>query len=176
MNNTTFIGDFSDVEKEKAAEKYQSMEEYLETETQKSDSAEVQDLLYPMLPIPPEMTTVIEKLNGGTQVVVTGVADPVKAIAYMHPEFAAAAKKHGIDLNKAPGHELEEMHKYFDQGSGLYLVNVDFQIARCEAFKLNIKAQRKIHKALKPKRRKLAKKSKQVPNKKVKGKKMRTKR
>jgi hypothetical protein len=53
------------------------------------------------------------------------------------------------------------MRKFFGQGSGLYLVTVDFQIARTEAFKLDERAQRKIHKALKPKRKRKA--TKKVP-------------
>lgn len=121
--------------------------------------AEIQEQLYPFPPPPPAMETLVERPDGKTELVIHGVADPVAAIAFMHPEIAEAAAKHGIDLKARPGRELEEMRKYFGQGSGLYLVTVDFQTARTEAFKLDERAQRKIYKALKPKRkRKVVKK------------------
>lgn len=123
------------------------------------DSDEVQNQLYPFPPEPPKMEVVVQRPDGKTEVVVTGVADPVQAIAYMHPEFAEAARKHGIDLNRPAGRELEEMRKYFGAGSGTYLVTVDFQLARTEAFKLDDRAQKRITKALKPKPKKRKKKS-----------------
>ena len=117
--------------------------------------AAIQEQLYPFPPPLPEMQTLVERPDGNTELVIHGAAvDPVAAIAYMHPEIAQAAEKHGIDLKQPPGRELEQMRKFFGQGSGLYLVTVDFQIARTEAFKLDERAQKKIHKALKPKRKK----------------------
>lgn len=79
-----------------------------------------------------------------------------ETIATLHPEIQAAADKYGIDLKAKPGRELEEMRKYFGQGSGLYLVTVDFQIARTEAFKLDERAQKKIAKALKPAKKRVS--------------------
>lgn len=123
--------------------------------------AAIQEQLYPFPPPLPEMQTLVERPDGNTELVIHGAAvDPVAAVAYMHPEIAAAAAKHGIDLKQPPGRELEQMRKFFGQGSGLYLVTVDFQIARTEAFKLDDRAQRKIHKALKPKRKRKAVKKK----------------
>lgn len=130
--------------------------------------AEIQEQLYPFPPPPPAMQTLVERPDGNTEVVIHGVADPVAAIAYMHPEIAAAAAKHGIDLTAKPGRELEQMRKFFGQGSGLYLVTVDFQVARTEAFKLDERAQKKIHKALKPKRKKRATKRAKVARKPIK--------
>jgi hypothetical protein len=129
---------------------------------------EIQEQLYPLPPMPPGQENILLKPNGKTELVITGVNDPVEAVAYMHPEFKAAADKHGIDLTKPPGRELEQMRKFFGQGSGLYLVTVDFQTARSEAFKLDERAQKKIAIALKvkkPKRKNRAKKQAKVARK-----------
>ena len=85
--------------------------------------AAIQEQLYPFPPPLPEMQTLVERPDGNTELVIHGAAvDPVAAIAYMHPEIAQAAEKHGIDLKQPPGRELEQMRKFFGQGSGLYLV------------------------------------------------------
>jgi hypothetical protein len=69
----------------------------------------------------------------------------------MYPVFAEVAAKYGIDLSKrSTGRELGEMLKYFGQGSGTYLVTVDLQKVRTEAFKLSDEAQKKITRALTP--------------------------
>lgn len=129
------------------------------------DSQEGQDQLYPIPPMLPEMNTLVEK-GEGYELSLEGVADPVAAIAYLHPEIAEGAKKYGIDLTKAPGRELEQMRKYFGAGSGLYLVTVDFRTVRTEAFLLDVEAQKKIHAALRPKRRKKVAKKTAVKTKK----------
>lgn len=128
------------------------------------DGQEHQNTLYPEQPMPPTEETIVETPNGGKQVVITGVKDPVQAIAFMHPEFAEAARQFGVDLSRPAGRELEQMRKYFGQGSGTYLVTVDFQVARTEAFKLDERAQKKITKALsaKPKKRKKSTRSKKA--------------
>lgn len=132
----------------------------LEEDAKAVDSQEHQDSMVIEQPMPPKKGDIVElDKKKKTQLVITDVTDPVQAIAFMHPVFAAAAAKHGIDLNRPPGRELQEMRKYFGQGSGTYLVTVDFQLARTEAFKLDEKAQKKITKALTPakKRAKLPK-------------------
>lgn len=135
-------------------------EKKLHLDALSSDGQEHQDTLYPEQPTPPKVGDVIEiDKEKKIHLTATDVADPVQAIAFMHPVFAAAAAKHDIDLNKPAGRELQEMRKYFGQGSGTYLVTVDFQVARTEAFKLDERAQKKIAKALTPpKRKKPAKK------------------
>lgn len=90
----------------------------------------------------------------------TGNKTVAESVATLHPEIQAAADKYGIDLKGKPGRELEEMRKYFGQGSGLYLVTVDFQVARTEAFKLDERAQKKIAKALKVAKKKRSRVSK----------------
>lgn len=131
------------------------------------EEAAVQEQLYPFPPPPPTMRELVERPDRSTELVLTSVADPVEAIAFMHPEFAEAAAKHGIDLKQAPGRELEQMRKFFGQGTGLYLVTVDFQLARTEAHKLDERAQKKILLALKPAKKKRAKKKAKVARKPV---------
>lgn len=46
------------------------------------------------------------------------------------------------------GRELQEMRKYFGQGSGLYVVDVNFEAVRSQAFKLDEAATARVHKAL----------------------------
>ena len=154
-------------------ESYEALKEELPiiegTLDESPEEAAVQESLYPEQRMPPKETTAYLRPDGKTETVVTGIADPVEVISYQYPEFAAAAKKHGVDLTKPPGRELEEMRKYFGQGSGLYLVTVDFQVARTEAFKLDERAQRRMLKALNPpKRKKLAKKVKKPIKKSIK--------
>lgn len=144
-----------------AADRFAAYDQQFEAEAAACDTNEVQDQLYPLLPLPAMEETTYLKPDGKVQVILTGVRDPVEAISIMHPEIAAAAKRLGIDLKGRPGRELEEMRKYFGQGSGLYMVAVDFQTARTDAHKLNVAAQRKIAKVLKPKvkpKKRLAKK------------------
>jgi hypothetical protein len=130
------------------------------------DSQEHQDSMVIEQPMPPEKGDIVEiDADKKTHLTITDVHDPVQAIAFMHPEFAQAAVKRGVDLTKPPGRELEQMRKYFGQGSGTYLVTVDFQLARTEAFKLDDRAQKKITKALKPKK-KATKRKKRVTKRK----------
>jgi hypothetical protein len=99
------------------------------------------------------------------------ITDPAQIISKMHPEFVKHAADLKVEFSSAhAGRELEEMKKYFGQGSGVYLVTVDFQTARSEAFRLDDKAQKKITKALKPakKRTKPAKKRTKPAKKKTK--------
>lgn len=131
------------------------------------DSQEHQDSMVIEQPLPPKLGDIVEiDHDGKTHLTITDVHDPVQAIAFMHPEFAEAAVKHGVSLTKPPGRELEQMRKYFGQGSGTYLVTVDFQLARTEAFKLDDRAQKKITKALKPKKKKATKRKKRVTKRK----------
>ena len=95
-----------------------------------------------------------------TELAASGGKTTAETVATLHPEIQAAADKYGIDLRAKPGRELEEMRKYFGQGSGLYLVTVDFQTARTEAFKLDDRAQKKIAKALKPSKKRAIKRAK----------------
>ena len=130
-------------------------EKRLDEEAAYVDTQEHQNTLVLEQPLPPKLGDIVEiDKEKKIELRITDVADPVQAIAFMHPVFAAAAAKHGIDLNKPAGRELQEMRKYFAQGSGTYLVTVDFQLARTEAFKLDERAQKKITKALTPPKRK----------------------
>lgn len=122
------------------------------------EEAAIQEALYPEQRMPPKEMSTYLRPDAKTETVVTGVSDPVEVIAYQHPEFAAAAEKLGVDLTKSPGRELEQMRKFFGQGTGLYLVTVDFQVARTEAFKLDERAQKRILRALNPPKKKPAKK------------------
>ena len=123
---------------------------YLVEQADATDTQEVQDMLYPEQTAPMRTATTVFP-NGKTEVTVVGISDnPAFVMSAAHPEFAAAMKKYGVDPYAAPGRELEEMKKYFGQGSGTYLVTVDFQLARTEAFKLDEKALKKMTKALKP--------------------------
>jgi len=124
------------------------------------DTQEHQDTLYPMQAYPPSQGDIVElDKDKKIRLTITDVKDPMQALAFMHPEFAQAAHAFGVDLNRPAGRELEEMRKYFGAGSGTYLVTVDFQLARTEAFKLDDRAQKRITKALKPKPKKRKKKS-----------------
>lgn len=118
-----------------------------EPEDTSADNGET-DEFYTAQPPVGSNEVVVTSPGGRNEVVVTGVLDPVEAIAH-HPEMKQAFEAYNVDLRK-PGAELQEMRKYFGQGSGLYLVNVDFRLARSEAFLLNEKAKKKIAKALKP--------------------------
>lgn len=119
---------------------------------------DVEEVLYPVAG-PPMEEVVLHKADGVEAIssVPTNTTAP-EIVGMMQSEFAEAAKKHNIDLSATPGRELQEMRKYFSQGSGVYLVTVDFQTARTEAFKLDDRAQKKITRALKPakKKRKMA--------------------
>ena len=144
---------------------FETYDQRMEDAAKAVDTQEHQDTLYPEQVAPPKRGDIVElDKEKKIELTITDVADPVQAIAFMHPEFAQAAFKHGVDLNKPAGRELEQMRKYFGQGSGTYLVTVDFQTARSEAFKLDERAQKKITKALaaKPKKRKKSTRSQKV--------------
>jgi len=133
------------------------------------DTQEHQDSMVHSQPLPPKRGDIVElDKEKKVHLTITDVADPVQAIAFMHPEFAAAAVKHGVDLTKHAGRELQEMRKYFGQGSGVYLVTVNFRLARTEAFKLDERAQRKMAKVLAPKKPAKKKTKKATRNRKVK--------
>jgi hypothetical protein len=127
----------------------------LDADAKMVDTQEHQNTLFPEQLAPPQRGDIVElDKEKKVHLTITDVTDPVQAIAFMHPEFAEAAFKHGVDLRRPAGRELEQMRKYFGQGSGTYLVTVDFQLARTEAFKLDERAQKKITKALKTKPKK----------------------
>lgn len=118
----------------------------------------------------PDIDITMDEDLSSAQVVVTGLKDPVQAAMEVHPEMAVAARAYEVDLH-TPGRELQEMTKYFGQGSGLYLVDVNFKEARTEAFFLNEDAKKRIVKALKSKKGPKPLKKKFVAKKPVKKKK-----
>jgi hypothetical protein len=138
-------------------------DKWLEEQAKLVDTQEHQNSMVIEQPLPPKMGDILEiDREKQIELLITDVADAVQAVSFMHPEFAAAAMKHGVDLSQPAGRELEQMRKFFGQGSGTYLVTVDFQVARTEAFKLDERAQKKITKALKekPKKRKSTRRTK----------------
>jgi len=158
-------------QKSQAMEQRSHWEKEDERQANYVDSQEHQNSLYPMPPVGLQTETVVHRSSDKRETVMTGVADPVQAIMGMHPEMAAAASKYDALAQKPTGRELEQMRKYFGQGTGMYLVTVNFQLARTEAFKLDLRAQRKILKALKPKAKKRPKKTVAKPKVKPKAKK-----